>query len=93
MILEKEYLELTMNVSTPKPRKSTSSWKNEGSAQTSRQRDHHAVIENDWVPATQPSAMSHAQSVRLAGPLRPMWYVDGAKNLLFKAFRPARQTA
>ena len=78
-----------MNLSTPKPRKTSSPLKNE----TLPQRDRRAVIENDWVPATQSSAMNHAIPVRFAGPLRPSWYIDGVKVLLSKAVRPKRQTA
>ena len=79
-----------MNLSTPTPTKLPASSTNEASQ---RPRDRSAVIENDWVPAIQLSTMHHAQPVRLAGPLRPMWYVDGAKNLMFKVVRRKRQTA
>ena len=57
-----------------------------------RNRDRSAVIENDWVPAITPSEMHHATPVRLAGPLRPMWYVQSARNLVFKVVRLKRQT-
>ena len=80
-----------MNLSTPKPRKTTSRSFNEVPQLPQQQRDRRAVIENDWVPAIEASAMNHAKPVRFAGPLRPMWYIDGAKNLLFKVVRPTRQ--
>ena len=55
-------------------------------------RDRTAVIENDWVPAIQLSEMNHADPVRLAGPLRPTWYLGGVKSLLFRVVRAKRQT-
>ena len=81
-----------MNLSTPKPRKTSSLSMNEALQLPQQQTDRRAVIENDWVPAIQPSAMHHAKSVRLAGPLRPMWYIDGAKSFLLKVVRLKRQT-
>ena len=82
-----------MNLSTPKPRKTSSPSINEVMQLPQRQSDRRAVIENDWVPAIQSSAMNHAKPVRFAGPLRPMWYVDSVKNLFTKAARFNRQTA
>ena len=79
-----------MNLSTSTPLKTLPT-----SASKSAQRpfDRSAVIENDWVPAIQLSTMQHAEPVRRAGPLRPMWYVETAKTLMFKVVRPNRQTA
>lgn len=57
-----------------------------------RQSDRGAVINNDWVPAIQPSAMHHAEPVRLAGPLRLSWYVETAKRILFKFVLSGRKT-
>ena len=85
-----EELEPIMNLSTPKPRKTTSPAINK--AVQPAQRDRRAVIENDWVPAIQPSAMNHAKPIRFAGPLRPTWYIDGAKRIFSKVVRLKRQT-
>jgi len=80
-----------MNLSTPKPCKTASRSMNETLQLPERQPDRGAVINNDWVPATQSSAMHHAEPVKLAGPLRPMWYLKTAKKALFKIV-PRRQT-
>ena len=80
-----------MNLSPSTPIETTSFTKNDV-CELPRQYDQSAVIENDWVPAIHLSAMQHAHPIRLAGPLRPMWYVAGAKKLLVKFVRPKRQT-
>ena len=75
-----------MNLSPPTPVRTISP------SARKTQHDATAVIENDWVPAIQVSAMNQATPVRLAGPLRPMWYVGNAKRLLSKVVRSKRQT-
>ena len=80
-----------MSLSTPTAPKAFLPSTNDTLQQT-QFRKHTAVIENDWVPAIQLSAMHHASPVRLAGPLRPMWYVDGAKKIVLKVVRLKWQT-
>ena len=81
-----------MNLSTPTPIETSPSSASKA-LPLQKPHNHSAVIENDWVPAIQLSEMHHANPVRLAGPLRPKWYIAGAKNLLFKVVRSKRQTA
>ena len=82
-----------MNGSTLAPRQASVPPTEENLQLQQERCDRDAVIENDWVPAIRPSAMHHATPVRMAAPLRPQWYADGIKKLMFKVVRLGRQTA
>lgn len=81
-----------MSLSTPKPESKPKRSINELLWLPQRQKDRRAVIDNDWVPATQHSPMHHPQPVRLMGPLRPQWYVAGIKKLIAKSVHSIRWT-
>lgn len=74
-----------MSLSTPKPKSKPKRSINELLLLPQRQQDRRAVINNDWVPATQHSPMHPPQQVRLIGPLRPQWYVAVIKKWFLKS--------
>ena len=82
-----------MNLSPPTITDVSSPSTNDNLRVVQPSRDRSAVIQNDWVPAIHLSTMHHAQPVRIAGPLRPKWYVETAMKILVKVVRLRRQTA
>lgn len=84
-----------MSLSTPKPQMTASGSMNQTLQlpEPERQLNPSAVIDNDWVPATQVSKMHIAETIRRVGPLRFQWYLEKAKTLYSKFVFSSRSTA
>ena len=82
-----------MSLSTLKPQSKTNRSINDALQPPEGQRNRGAVINNDWVPATQFSKMHSAEPIRVADPLRISWYFAAAKNLITRIVFSDRSVA